>query len=115
MEISNEQATLMCELMINLTEALEKMAHIKVSEICTEDEIDKLYLKSCVNSDMTYELAIYNTESKAKVIKTFDFINLLGLLQDASIAQTFITMEVTELYNKSKEKVFKDDTEILLN
>ena len=95
---------------------LEGLAKKSLLENVEEDEKDNLYVKVGQSSTnkMLIDFQIYNSATKAKVIKSYTIIDLLRECSDIFLVNSLIDRDMKNLYKKSKEKVFKRDTVLFI-
>lgn len=110
----DEQTIKVANLLKELFSEIEKLLHIKINKYAQKDELDNLYIKVNLEKTMCFEVSLFNSKTNAMIIKPYDVLNLMTLCQ-LGMVDTAIDMDVKELYNKSKLKVYDDITEILLD
>lgn len=110
----NDKVNEVAGLLVELFDEIKNLLHIKVNKYAGKDEIKDLYLKVNLEKVMCFEVSLFNAKTNAMIIKPYDVMDLMTLCQLGMI-DSAIDMDVRELYNKSKSKVFNEVTEILLD
>lgn len=110
----DEQTIKVANLLKDLFTEIEHMLHIKINAIANEDELKNLFIKINVEKTMCFEISLFNSTTNSLVVKPYDVMNLMTLCQLGMI-DTALEIDVKELYNKSKLKVYSEITEILLD
>lgn len=102
------------ELIVKLLKELENLSHSKIKEIAPIEEIDNLFIKTALDKDMLFDIAVFNSKTNAVVIKSYEIVSLLTICTTGTV-ESMIHMDIKELYEKSKAKIYSDVTEIYLN
>ena len=110
----DEQTTKVANLLKEIFNEIEKLIHIKINKYASKEEINDLYIKLDLGKQMCYEISLFNSKTNAMIIKPYDVMNLMTLCQLGMI-DTAIDMDIKELYDKSKSKVYDSLTQILLD
>ena len=110
----DEQTIKLANLLKELFSEIEKMLHIKINKYAKDGELDDLYIKINLEKTMCFEVSLFNSKTNTMVIKPYDVLNLMTLCQLGMI-DVAIDMDVKELYDRSKLKVYDEITEIRLD
>lgn len=110
----DEQTMKVANLLKEIFNEIEKLLHIKINKYASKEEVESLYIKVNFEKQMCYEVSLYNSKTNAMIVKPYDVMNLMTLCQLGMI-DTAIDMDIKELYDKSKSKVYDSLTQILLD
>lgn len=114
--ISNKQALAIAKSIKSMLEELEKISIKIMLDIIPEDEKDYMYVRinQSKKDKMLIDIQAYNSYTKTIVTKSYTIIDLLRNCSNALFMNTIVENDMKKLYEKSKQSIYKEDTEVFL-
>lgn len=114
MKTEKQQASTIASQLKAMFDQIQSMAMDKLIEIAPYDEQRSLFVKVKIEKALFVDIAIYNGLTKAIIIKQYPMMELLNECRNIFNVTTMVDSDTKLLYNKSKEKVFKQNTTLYI-
>lgn len=114
--ISNKQALAIAKSIKAMLEELQRVSIKLILSIVPDDEKDHIFVKvnQSKKDKMLIDMQVYNSLTKTIVTKSYTIIDLLRNCSDVTIMNMIIESDMKKLYDKSKQRIYKQDTEVFL-
>lgn len=114
--ISSEQALAIAKSIKAMLEELQKVSVNLMLNIVPDDEKDHIFVRvnQSKKDKMLVDMQVYNSLTKTIATKSYTIIDLLRNCSNVSIMNTIVESDMKNLYNKSKQCIYKEDTEVFL-
>lgn len=93
-----------------LLSTLEQVSAQKLLEYVPSSEFNDIYIKFEVLRNMDISVSLFNANTKSIVKKIYTFPELLKICTDIFTVMYFVDKDILNLYNKSKEHIFDENT-----
>lgn len=93
-----------------LLSTLEEISAQKLLEYVPESEFNDIYVKFDILKNTDVAASLFNSNTKSIVKKVYTFPELLKACTNIFTVMDFIDKDIINLYNKSKEHIFHENT-----
>lgn len=114
--ISNEQAMAIAKNIKSMLNELQKVSINIILKIVPEDEKNHLFVRvnQSKKDKMLVDMQVYNSLTKTIATKSYTIIDLLRNCSDVSLMKMIVESDMKKLYDKSKQQIYKENTEVFL-
>lgn len=91
---------------------LEEISAQKLLEYVPSSEYDTIYIKFEFSENTDTVVSLYNLNTKCIVKKIYTLPQLLERCTNIFTVMEFVNRDMINLYNKSKQRIFKENTVI---